>query len=161
MNIHTTYIFSTSGGVGPLTDGTYTKLAVLIAEKRNHSYSTTIRWIRCRLTFALIRSYTRLAVLIAEKRNHSYSTTIRWIRCRLTFALIRSYTRLAVLIAEKRNHSYSTTIRWIRCRLTFALIRSAILCLRGHRSRQGRPDRSDQWHATDLDMIVATAQSHI
>jgi hypothetical protein len=89
MNIHTTYIFSTSGGVGPLTDGTYTKLAVLIAEKRNHSYSTTIRWIRCRLTFALIRSYTRLAVLIAEKRNHSYSTTIRWIRFHLIFALIR------------------------------------------------------------------------
>ena len=72
-----------------------------------------------------------------------------------------TYKRLATLIAEKRNQSYSTTIRWIRCRLTFALIRSAILCLRGHRSRQGRPDRSDQWRATDLDMIVATAESHI
>ena len=66
------------------------------------------------------------------------------------------YKRLASLIAEKRDQSYSTTIKWIRCRITFALIRSAILCLRGHQSRQRCPRRSEA-----TDMILASAESHI
>lgn len=49
-------IFSTSGGMGPTAKIVYKKIAAMIAEKRDQSYSITIKWIRCRLSFALIRS---------------------------------------------------------------------------------------------------------
>ena len=47
-----------------------------------------------------------------------------------------TYKRLASLLATKRKESYSLTIAWIRAQLSFALLRSAVLCLRGSRSRK-------------------------
>ena len=52
----TPLIFSTSGGMGPAAEVTYKRLASMIAEHQKKSYSTTINFIRCRLSFSLIRS---------------------------------------------------------------------------------------------------------
>ena len=48
------------------------------------------------------------------------------------------YKRLASLLSDKWNDPYATVLGWIRCRLSFCLLRSAIQCIRGARSSQGR-----------------------
>ena len=45
------------------------------------------------------------------------------------------YKRLASRLAAKRNATYSSVLSWIRCKISFALIHSAVLCLRGTRTR--------------------------
>ncbi len=49
------------------------------------------------------------------------------------------YKRLASMMATKRSKPYSKTMDWLRCTLSFSLLRSAIMCLRGSRSRGGHP----------------------
>ena len=49
-------IFSVSGGMGPTAKVVYKKLASMIASKHNQSYSQTVNWLRCRLSFSLLRS---------------------------------------------------------------------------------------------------------
>ena len=46
------------------------------------------------------------------------------------------HSRLAQLIAIKKREQYSKTISWIRTRTSFALLRSALVCLRGSRTRR-------------------------
>ena len=50
-----------------------------------------------------------------------------------------AYKRLASLLANKKDQPYSTVVAWLRCHLSFSLLRSAITCLRGARSKPGRP----------------------
>ena len=52
-----------------------------------------------------------------------------------------TFKRLASLLAEKRNETYSSVIGWLRCKISFSLLRSALLCLRGSRSKL--PDSHD------------------
>ena len=52
----TPLIFSATGGMGPATQVFYGRLAALISEKQQQSYSTTMGWIRCCLSFSLLRS---------------------------------------------------------------------------------------------------------
>ena len=47
--------------------------------------------------------------------------------------------RLADKLSERTDEPYSTTMGWLRCRLGFTLTRSAVMCLRGSRSRAGQP----------------------
>ena len=49
-------IFSTAGGMGKSTSIVYERLAHLLSLKREESYSNVIRWLRCRLGFALVRA---------------------------------------------------------------------------------------------------------
>ena len=49
-------VFSASGGMGPTAKVVYKKLAAMIASKHNQPYSQTINWLRCRLSFSLLRS---------------------------------------------------------------------------------------------------------
>ena len=49
-------VFSTTGGMGPAAQVFYARLAALISEKQQQSYSTTMGWIRCCLSFSLLRS---------------------------------------------------------------------------------------------------------
>ena len=49
-------VFSTTGGMGPTATVVYRRLAALISEKRKKDYSKTINWLRCRLSFSLLRS---------------------------------------------------------------------------------------------------------
>ena len=56
---------------------------------------------------------------------------------------VRYHSRLAELIANKKGESYSSAISWIRAKVSFAIVRSAILCLRGSRSRRRQLDFVD------------------
>ena len=46
------------------------------------------------------------------------------------------HSRLAQLIAIKKGEQYAKTISWIRTRTSFALLRSALVFLRGFRTRR-------------------------
>ena len=52
----TPLVFSTSGGMGRAATIAYKRLATLIAEKREQPYSDVMGWIRCHLSFSLLRS---------------------------------------------------------------------------------------------------------
>ena len=56
---------------------------------------------------------------------------------------VRYHSRLAELIANKKGESYSSAIFWIRAKISFAIVPSAILCLRGSRSRRRQLDFVD------------------
>ena len=49
-------VFSTTGGMGPTATVVYRRLAAQISEKQKKDYSKTINWLRCRLSFSLLRS---------------------------------------------------------------------------------------------------------
>ena len=52
----TPLVFTTAGGMGREASAVYKRLAQLIAEKLAEPYSSVIGWIRCRLSFSLLRS---------------------------------------------------------------------------------------------------------
>ena len=52
----TPVVLSTSGGMAPEATTFFRRLASLVSEKRAASYSTTLNWIRCCLSFSLLRS---------------------------------------------------------------------------------------------------------
>ena len=49
-------VFSAAGGMGETAKVVYKRLASLIADKYNKPYSKIINWLRCRLSFSLLRS---------------------------------------------------------------------------------------------------------
>ena len=61
-----------------------------------------------------------------------------------------TYKRLASLLTAKREQPYCVVMGWLRCHLSFALLRSAVMCLRGYRSRKGHVPHSD----TPVDLVV-------
>ena len=52
----TPLIFSLTGGLGPAATIFYKRLASLLAIKWDQNYSATMGWLRCRLSFSLLRS---------------------------------------------------------------------------------------------------------
>jgi len=52
----TPLVFSCSGGMGPSATIMYKRLASLISEKSSQPYSMTLYWLRCKLSFSLLRS---------------------------------------------------------------------------------------------------------
>ena len=52
----TPLVFNTSGGMGRSASIFYQRLADLLAAKRNQPYSTTMGWLRCHISFSLLRS---------------------------------------------------------------------------------------------------------
>ena len=61
-------VFSTAGGMGPTM---YKRIASLIADKRQEPYSTTLFWLRCKLSFSLLRS--AIMCLRGTRSVHSHS----------------------------------------------------------------------------------------
>ena len=55
----TPLVFSASGGMACGTKIFYGRLATLLANKWDNPYSCTLSWLRCRLTFSLLRSAIR------------------------------------------------------------------------------------------------------
>lgn len=49
-------VFSTAGGMGPACATTFKRLANKLANKMDCNYATAINWLRCRSSFALLRS---------------------------------------------------------------------------------------------------------
>ena len=64
---------------------------------------------------------------------------------------LKYHSRLAQLIAIKKGEQYAKTISWIRTRTSFALLRSALVCLRGSRTRRVPCDIKN----VDIDVEVA------
>ena len=52
----TPLVMSLTGGLGNAATVCYKRLASLLCAKWNQPYSSTMAWIRCRLTFSLLRS---------------------------------------------------------------------------------------------------------
>ena len=52
----TPLVMSLTGGLGPAATATYKRLATLLAWKWDQPYSHTMGWLRCRLSFSLLRS---------------------------------------------------------------------------------------------------------
>ena len=52
----TPLVFSTSGGMGKCASVTYKRIATLLSTKREQTYGATIAWIRCCISFSLLRS---------------------------------------------------------------------------------------------------------
>ncbi len=49
-------VLSLTGGMGPAARVIYKRLASMLAQKRDQSYSSTLSWLRCSLNFSLLRS---------------------------------------------------------------------------------------------------------
>ena len=62
----TPIVLSTTGGMGPIATTFYKRLADRLASKWNSSYSQTIGWLRCRLSFSLLCS----SILSSEELVH-------------------------------------------------------------------------------------------
>ena len=64
------------------------------------------------------------------------------------------HRRLTRLIAIKKGEQYVKTITWIRTRTSFALLRSALVCLRGSRTRRVPYDIN-----IDVEVVEGAVQS--
>ena len=49
-------VFAATGGMGPTATSVYMKLASMLAEQWNNSYSWCLFWVRCCLCFSLLKS---------------------------------------------------------------------------------------------------------
>ena len=54
--VFTPLVFSTTGGIGQEACTFYKRLAYMLSCKQQKSYSLVISWLRCKLSFAAIRS---------------------------------------------------------------------------------------------------------
>ena len=56
MASFTPLVFSTFGGVSGATNVFYKRLGYLLSTKKNIDYSSVMSWLRCHLSFSLLRS---------------------------------------------------------------------------------------------------------
>ncbi|KAG0715944.1 hypothetical protein GWK47_010782 [Chionoecetes opilio] len=68
----TPLVFTTSGGMGPKAKCFYSRLTDVMAEKKHQPRSHVVAWMRCRLSFSLLRS----ALLCLRGTRYSAPTTI-------------------------------------------------------------------------------------
>ena len=71
----TPLVLSTSGGMGTEANIFYKRLASLLATKRDDQYCKTLCWLRCRLSFSLLRSCIQALRGARSSRGHNYSKT--------------------------------------------------------------------------------------
>ena len=65
-------VFSVTGGMGRSTTVAYQRLALLLSEKKKEPYNQVISWMRCRLSFSLLRS----AISAIRNTRSSYRAKI-------------------------------------------------------------------------------------
>ena len=68
-------VLSTAGGMGRSSSVTFKRIAALLAEKTGLSYAATINVVRCRLSFALLRS--AITALRGSRRRAPTSTSFQ------------------------------------------------------------------------------------
>ena len=56
ITVFTPLIFSTTGSIGREGTTFYKRLADLLSHKQGKSYGVVMGWLRCRLSFAILRS---------------------------------------------------------------------------------------------------------
>ena len=69
---------------------------------------------------------------------------------------LRYHSHLVELIALKKGEQYAKTISWIRAKTSFALLRSALICLRGSKTKRRVPSDS-----RNVDFDIASAEGAI
>ena len=74
----TPLVLSSTGGLGPAATSTYKRLATLLAGKWNQSYSSTMSWLRCRLSFSLLHSSIQVLALRREHPPGANSCCWTW-----------------------------------------------------------------------------------
>ena len=92
----TPLILSATGGMVPTATTAYKRLASLLADKRKQEYSKTICWLRCTISFSLIRS----AVTCLRGVRSSLHRSSRTVNCELEVPL-------DMAICEGRIPSYT------------------------------------------------------
>ena len=71
----TPLVFSATGGMAPTATTAYKRLASLLADKRKQEYSKTICWLRCTISFSLVRSAV-MCLRGARSSIHRSSRTV-------------------------------------------------------------------------------------
>ena len=66
--VFTPLVFSTSGAMGREATIFYKRLADLLSDKQDKAYSPIMGWLRCRLSFAILRS----AIMCLRGSRSSY-----------------------------------------------------------------------------------------
>ena len=79
-HVFTPLVFSTMDGMGKETTVAYKRLAELLAQKRKSEYGIPLAWMRCTLSFALIRSsvMTIRGIRSASNRNPDANIKLRY-----------------------------------------------------------------------------------
>ena len=68
----TPLVFSLTGGLGPAASAFYKCLASQLSDKWKQPYSSTIGWLRCRISFSLLRS--SIMCLRGARSSHTYNS---------------------------------------------------------------------------------------
>ena len=75
MQGFTPLVISVNGGMGKVATTFYKKLSSMISEKRNTEFSQSVNWIRCKLSFALLRASIISIRGARSSRHHAVSET--------------------------------------------------------------------------------------
>ena len=67
----TPLVMSATGGMGSMATTFYSRLASMLSEKRRMPYSKTVEWVRCKLSFALLR----MSILCVRGSRSTYCHT--------------------------------------------------------------------------------------
>ena len=69
----TPLVFSCAGGAGPAASSFLKRLASKVADKNDMEYSLAVGWLRCRLSFALLRS--AIVCIRGSRGRHRHDPT--------------------------------------------------------------------------------------
>ncbi len=73
---------------------------------------------------------------VLNKENGTFTPLIFSCNGGMSSETRKFFQRLSGLISEKHDQNFSETSAWVKRKLGFSLIRTAVVCLRGSRSRQ-------------------------
>ena len=86
-SVFTFLVLSTIGGLGVEVTTYYKRLADFISLKQQQHYSTVMSWLRCRFSFAILRSaIIRSAIMYVRSSRSSYHCP----RCEMNITLASS-----------------------------------------------------------------------
>ena len=74
----TPLVLSLTGGLGNAASVCYKRLASLISAKRYVPYSSTMAWIRCSLSFSLLRSSVQCILGGSSTIGHANNQSLLW-----------------------------------------------------------------------------------
>ena len=80
--VFTPLVFSSTGGMGREAATFYKRLASMISQKQQHPYPTVMGWLRCRLSFASLRS----AIMCIRGSRSSFHRPVHGVAMDITLA---------------------------------------------------------------------------
>ena len=80
--VFTPLVFSSTGGMGREAATFYKRLANMISQKQQHPYPTVMGWLRCRLSFASLRS----AIMCIRGSRSSFHRPVHGVAMDITLA---------------------------------------------------------------------------